>query len=69
MNVRELIAKLQEFDPELPVTAYHPRYGWSEDYAERAVYDAVSEYEAKLPDDGDFDVKTEKQVGPHIRIG
>lgn len=69
MKVRDLIAKLQEMDPELPVTAFHPRHGYSEDYAERCVYEDFTTYEAKLGLDDKLDVVTEKRNGLHVRIG
>ena len=64
MKVRDLIAKLQEMDQDLPVCTVEPNHGWGSEYMASRVEVVEDKYEA-------FDAETSKQswqTGRHVLI-
>lgn len=61
MNVRELIAKLQEFDPELPACVYND--GWSDDIEVQSVEVEDGQHVRE-----DKDGKDRRTTGGYVRI-
>jgi hypothetical protein len=62
MNVRELIAKPQEFDPELPACVYND--GWSDDIEVQSVEVEDGQHVRE-----DKDGKDRRTTSGYVRIG